>query len=66
LRARTGIYYRSQTGHRCCFELSASWGTKHAKYVQPTQAVDSLSHVFGGKRGYWENIVDYEWWYAGI
>ena len=40
-------------------------GYKHAKYVQRIQAVDSLVHVFGGKGGYWEDNVDYEW-YAGI
>ncbi len=40
-------------------------GYKHAKYVQRIQAVDSLSGIYGGKGGYWEDNVDYEW-YAGI
>jgi DMSO/TMAO reductase YedYZ molybdopterin-dependent catalytic subunit len=40
-------------------------GYKHAKYIQRIQAVDSLSNVYGGKGGYWEDNVDYEW-YAGI
>jgi hypothetical protein len=40
-------------------------GYKHAKYVQLNDAVDSLSRVFGGKGGFWEGNVDYEW-YAGI
>jgi DMSO/TMAO reductase YedYZ molybdopterin-dependent catalytic subunit len=40
-------------------------GYKHAKYIQRIQAVESLSTVFGGKGGYWEDNVDYEW-YAGI
>ena len=40
-------------------------GYKQAKYIQRIEAVDSLAHVFGGKGGYWEDNVDYEW-YAGI
>ena len=40
-------------------------GYKQAKYVQRIEAVDSLAHVYGGKGGYWEDNVDYEW-YAGI
>jgi DMSO/TMAO reductase YedYZ molybdopterin-dependent catalytic subunit len=40
-------------------------GYKHAKYVERIEAVDSLSRVAGGKGGYWEDNVDYEW-YAGI
>ena len=40
-------------------------GYKHAKYIQRIQAVESLSTVYGGKGGYWEDNVDYEW-YAGI
>ena len=40
-------------------------GYKHAKYVERIEAVDSLARVFGGKGGYWEDNVDYEW-YAGI
>ena len=40
-------------------------GYKHAKYIQRIQAVESLADVYGGKGGYWEDNVDYEW-YAGI
>ena len=40
-------------------------GYKHAKYIQRIEAVDSLERVHGGKGGYWEDNVDYEW-YAGI
>ena len=40
-------------------------GYKQAKYIQRIEAVDSLDRVWGGKGGYWEDNVDYEW-YAGI
>ncbi|HWI75939.1 MAG TPA: molybdopterin-dependent oxidoreductase [Sphingomicrobium sp.] len=40
-------------------------GYKHAKYIQRIQAVESLTAVYGGKGGYWEDTTDYEW-YAGI
>ena len=40
-------------------------GYKQAKYVQRIEAVDSLAGICGGKGGYWEDNVDYEW-YAGI
>jgi DMSO/TMAO reductase YedYZ molybdopterin-dependent catalytic subunit len=40
-------------------------GYKHAKYVQRIEAVDSLSRVYRGKGGFWEDNSDYEW-YAGI
>jgi DMSO/TMAO reductase YedYZ molybdopterin-dependent catalytic subunit len=40
-------------------------GYKHAKYVMRVQAVDSLSGVYRGKGGYWEDSTDYAW-YAGI
>ena len=40
-------------------------GYKHAKYVARIEAVDSLTRLFGGKGGYWEDNVDYEW-YAGV
>jgi DMSO/TMAO reductase YedYZ molybdopterin-dependent catalytic subunit len=40
-------------------------GYKQAKYIERIEAVDSLARVFGGKGGYWEDNVDYEW-YAGI
>jgi len=40
-------------------------GYKQAKYIKRIEAVDSLERVYGGKGGYWEDNVDYEW-YAGI
>jgi DMSO/TMAO reductase YedYZ molybdopterin-dependent catalytic subunit len=40
-------------------------GYKQAKYIERIQAVESLADVYGGKGGYWEDNVDYEW-YAGI
>ncbi|HLO19478.1 MAG TPA: molybdopterin-dependent oxidoreductase [Sphingomicrobium sp.] len=40
-------------------------GYKHAKFIQRIEAVESLAGIFGGKGGYWEDNVDYEW-YAGI
>jgi DMSO/TMAO reductase YedYZ molybdopterin-dependent catalytic subunit len=40
-------------------------GYKQAKYIERIQAVESLAGIYGGKGGYWEDNVDYEW-YAGI
>lgn len=40
-------------------------GYKHAKYVERIEAVSSLSGIYGGRGGYWEDSHDYEW-YAGI
>ncbi len=40
-------------------------GYKHAKYVQRIEAVSDLSHIHGGKGGYWEDDHGYQW-YAGI
>lgn len=40
-------------------------GYKHAKYVMAVEAVASLSSVFDGKGGYWEDVANYAW-YAGI
>ena len=40
-------------------------GYKHAKYVTRVEATDSLAKFYGGKGGYWEDQVDYDW-YAGI
>ena len=40
-------------------------GYKQAKYIQRIEAVASLAGIQGGKGGYWEDNVDYEW-YAGI
>ena len=40
-------------------------GYKHAKYIQRIEAVESLSTVYRGKGGFWEDNTDYAW-YAGI
>ncbi|WP_230281712.1 molybdopterin-binding protein [Croceicoccus sp. Ery15] len=40
-------------------------GYKHAKYVQAIEIVESLTPIGGGKGGYWEDRVGYDW-YAGI
>ena len=40
-------------------------GYKQAKYVMRIEATDSLAKFYGGKGGYWEDQVDYDW-YAGI
>ncbi len=40
-------------------------GYKHAKYLVRIEAVDSLTGIYGGKGGYWEDVADYEW-YGGI
>ena len=40
-------------------------GYKQAKYIERIQAIESLDGIYGGKGGYWEDNVDYEW-YAGI
>ena len=40
-------------------------GYKHAKYIERIEAVESLSTVYRGKGGYWEDSNDYQW-YAGI
>jgi DMSO/TMAO reductase YedYZ molybdopterin-dependent catalytic subunit len=40
-------------------------GYKHAKYLQGIEAVASLASLGGGKGGYWEDQVGYQW-YAGI
>ena len=40
-------------------------GYTQAKYVMRVEAVASLSGLFGGKGGYWEDVAGYQW-YAGI
>jgi DMSO/TMAO reductase YedYZ molybdopterin-dependent catalytic subunit len=40
-------------------------GYKHAKYVMRLEVVALLSGVGGGRGGYWEDEVGYDW-YAGI
>ena len=40
-------------------------GYKHAKYIERIEAVASLSAIYGGKGGYWEDAAGYEW-YGGL
>lgn len=40
-------------------------GYKHAKFVTRIEARSTLSGLYGGKGGYWEDVADYQW-YAGI
>jgi DMSO/TMAO reductase YedYZ molybdopterin-dependent catalytic subunit len=40
-------------------------GYKQAKYIARIDAVASLTGIGKGKGGYWEDVVDYDW-YAGI
>jgi len=40
-------------------------GYKHAKFVMRVEAVASLAPIGGGRGGFWEDTVDYDW-YAGI
>jgi DMSO/TMAO reductase YedYZ molybdopterin-dependent catalytic subunit len=40
-------------------------GYKQAKYIMRVEAVPSLAGIHGGKGGYWEDAVGYQW-YAGI
>ena len=40
-------------------------GYKQAKYVMRIEVRDSLSGLYGGKGGYWEDTRGYQWW-AGI
>jgi len=40
-------------------------GYKQAKYVMRVQAVETLAGLYGGKGGYWEDAIGYQW-YAGI
>lgn len=40
-------------------------GYKHAKYLTAIEAVASLDQIGGGKGGYWEDRIGYQW-YAGI
>lgn len=54
-----------QNGAPLRLRVERQLGYKQAKYIQRIEAVDSLSPVYGGKGGYWEDNVDYEW-YAGI
>jgi DMSO/TMAO reductase YedYZ molybdopterin-dependent catalytic subunit len=45
--------------------LERQLGYKQAKYLMQINAVASLDGIGGGKGGYWEDKVNYDW-YAGI
>lgn len=40
-------------------------GYKHAKFVMRVELVASLSEIGQGKGGFWEDVINYDW-YAGI
>lgn len=40
-------------------------GYKHAKYLMRIELASSLTNIYGGKGGYWEDSNGYQW-YAGI
>ena len=40
-------------------------GYKHAKFVMRVEAVASLAGTGQGRGGFWEDVIDYDW-YAGI
>jgi DMSO/TMAO reductase YedYZ molybdopterin-dependent catalytic subunit len=40
-------------------------GYKHAKFIMQIEAVESLAPIGQGKGGFWEDLIDYDW-YAGI
>lgn len=40
-------------------------GYKQAKYVHAIEAVESFKDIAGGKGGYWEDRIGYQW-YAGM
>ncbi|QDX26930.1 molybdopterin-dependent oxidoreductase [Sphingomonas suaedae] len=54
-----------QNGAPLRLRVERQLGYKHAKYVQRIELVESLTGLFGGKGGYWEDMAGYEW-YAGI
>jgi DMSO/TMAO reductase YedYZ molybdopterin-dependent catalytic subunit len=40
-------------------------GYKHAKFIDRIEVVPSLRPIGGGRGGYWEDVIRYDW-YAGI
>lgn len=59
--------HRLGVGHGAPIRLRVErqLGYKQAKYVMRIDAVASLAGIGGGKGGYWEDAIDYDW-YAGI
>jgi DMSO/TMAO reductase YedYZ molybdopterin-dependent catalytic subunit len=58
---------RLPVGHGAPLRLrvETQLGYKQAKYVMRVELVDSLTRLYGGKGGYWEDVAGYEW-YAGL
>lgn len=58
---------RLSVGHGAPLRLRVErqLGYKQAKYVMRVEAVASLAGLYGGKGGYWEDAIGYQW-YAGI
>ncbi|MEO6092824.1 MAG: molybdopterin-dependent oxidoreductase [Novosphingobium sp.] len=56
-----------ETGHGAPLRLrlERQLGYKQAKFIQRIEARASLSGLYGGKGGYWEDSSGYQW-YAGI
>jgi DMSO/TMAO reductase YedYZ molybdopterin-dependent catalytic subunit len=59
--------HRVSVGHGAPIRLRVErhLGYKNAKYVMRIDAVASLDGIGGGKGGYWEDSINYDW-YAGI
>jgi DMSO/TMAO reductase YedYZ molybdopterin-dependent catalytic subunit len=53
-----------QNGAPLRLRVERQLGYKQAKYVQRIEAVPSLTGIYGGGGGYWEDAAGYEW-YAG-
>jgi len=54
-----------QNGAPLRMRIERQLGYKQAKYVERIEAVATLAQIAGGKGGYWEDRLGYEW-YAGI
>jgi len=55
------------TGHGAPLRLRVErqLGYKHAKFVMRVEAVASMDDIGSGRGGYWEDVINYDW-YAGI
>jgi DMSO/TMAO reductase YedYZ molybdopterin-dependent catalytic subunit len=54
-----------QNGAPLRLRVERQLGYKQAKYLMRIEAVSDLSHLYGGKGGYWEDVAGYQW-YAGL
>ncbi|MBU6268017.1 MAG: molybdopterin-dependent oxidoreductase [Sphingomonadales bacterium] len=55
----------AQHGAPVRLRVERQLGYKQAKYVMRVEVRDSLTGLYGGKGGYWEDVAGYQW-YAGI